>query len=104
MPIKKYIPGTTFGPETIKDMTTAFRRIRIILKLKDPEDPLIEVIAKKVISLASQGTIGTIVLPKSLNWKRREVCHVQKGNWYCRITKRRRNRLATCLAYPRHDR
>ena len=56
MPIKKYIPDTTFGPETIKDMTTAFERIRRVLKLKDPDDPLIEVVAKKVISLASQGT------------------------------------------------
>ena len=55
-PIKKYIPDTTFGPETVKDMTTAFERIRIVLKLKDPDDPLIEVVAKKVVSLASQGT------------------------------------------------
>ena len=44
MAIKKYISGATFGPETIKDMTTAF------------DDPLVEVVAKKVISLASQGT------------------------------------------------
>lgn len=57
MPIRKYISGTTFGPETIKDMTTAFERIRRVLKLKDPDDPLIEVVAKKVISLASQGTL-----------------------------------------------
>jgi hypothetical protein len=57
MPIKKYIPGTTFGPETIEDLTTAFERIRRVLKLKDPDDPLIEVVAKKVISLASQGTL-----------------------------------------------
>ena len=56
MPIKKYIPDTTFGPETVKDMTTAFERIRRVLKLKDPDDPLIEVVAKIVISLASQGT------------------------------------------------
>ena len=53
---KKYIPDTTFGLETIKDMTTAFERIRIVLKLKDPDDPLIEVVAKKVVSLASRGT------------------------------------------------
>jgi hypothetical protein len=57
MPIRKYISGATFGPETIKDMTTAFERIRRVLKLKDPDDPLIEVVAKKVISLASQGTL-----------------------------------------------
>jgi uncharacterized protein (DUF2267 family) len=45
-----------FGPETIEDLTAAFERIRRVLKLKDPDDPLIEVVAKKVISLASQGT------------------------------------------------
>ncbi|MFZ1066535.1 MAG: hypothetical protein WAN42_13615, partial [Pseudolabrys sp.] len=50
MPIRKYISGTTFGPETIKDMTTAFERIRTILKLEDPDDPLLQVVAKKVIS------------------------------------------------------
>ena len=55
MPIRKYIPGATFGPEAIKDMTIAFNEIRTILNLDNPDDPLIEVIAKKVISLASQG-------------------------------------------------
>jgi hypothetical protein len=50
------ISGATFGPETIKDMTTALERIRTVLKLEDSDDPLVEVIAKKVISLASQGT------------------------------------------------
>jgi hypothetical protein len=55
MPIKKYMSGATFGPETMSNMTTAFERIRKILKLEDPGDPLVEVIAKKVISLASQG-------------------------------------------------
>lgn len=55
MPIRKYIPGATFGPETIKDMTIAFNEIRTILNLDNPDDPLIEVVAKKVISLASQG-------------------------------------------------
>jgi hypothetical protein len=56
MPIRKYVSGATFGPELIKDMTTAFERIRTILKLEDRDDPLLEVVAKKVISLASQGT------------------------------------------------
>ena len=56
MAIKKYISGATFGPQTIKDMTTAFERVRTILQLEDPDDPLVEVVAKKVISLASQGT------------------------------------------------
>jgi hypothetical protein len=56
MTIRKYVSGATFGPESIKDMTTAFERIRTILKLENPDDPLVEVVAKKVISLASQGT------------------------------------------------
>jgi hypothetical protein len=55
MPIRKYASGGTFGPGTIRDMTTALERIRTILKLEDPDDPLVEVVAKKVISLASEG-------------------------------------------------
>jgi hypothetical protein len=57
MPIRKFIPGATFGPETIKDMTIAFERIRVVLNLENINDPLIEVVAKKVISLASQGIL-----------------------------------------------
>ena len=55
MPIKKYIAGAAFEPELIKIMETAFGRLRTILNLDNPGDPLIEVVAKKVVSLASQG-------------------------------------------------
>jgi hypothetical protein len=58
MPIRKYIPGATFGPEIIKDMEAAFEGARTILNIDNPDDPLIEVVAKKVVSLASQGIIG----------------------------------------------
>ena len=37
-------------------MTSALERIRTTLQLEDSDDPLLEVVAKKVISLASQGT------------------------------------------------
>jgi len=57
MPIRKYMSGATFGPETITDMAAAFERIRTILKLENPDDPLVEVVAKKIISLVSQGTL-----------------------------------------------
>ena len=57
MPIRKYIPGAEFGPEAIKDMMIAFERIRTALNLEDPDDPLIEVVAQKIISVASQGTL-----------------------------------------------
>jgi hypothetical protein len=36
-------------------MITAFEDARIILNLNDPNDPMVETVAKKVISLASQG-------------------------------------------------
>ncbi len=55
MPIRKHIPGATFDPEAINDMITAFERIRVVLNLENAYDPLVEVVAKKVISLASQG-------------------------------------------------
>lgn len=55
MPIRKYIPGATFEPETIKNMATAFEKLQMILKIKIPDDPLMAIVAKKIVSLASQG-------------------------------------------------
>jgi hypothetical protein len=52
MPIQKFIPGATFEPESIKIMIVAFEGARTILNLNNPADPLIEIVAKKVISLA----------------------------------------------------
>lgn len=57
MPIRKFISGTTFNPETIQVMATAFERARTILNLDSPDDPLVEIVAKKVIALASQGCL-----------------------------------------------
>jgi hypothetical protein len=55
MPIRKYIGGSVFGPKTIAQMMTAFEGARTILNLDDPNDPMVEAVAKKVVSLASQG-------------------------------------------------
>lgn len=55
MAIRKYIGGSVFGPETIAHMMTAFEGARTVLNLEDPNDPMIETVAKKVVSLASQG-------------------------------------------------
>jgi hypothetical protein len=55
MPIRKYMGGTSFDPETIARMATAFESARTVLNLDDPSDPLVETVAKKIISLASQG-------------------------------------------------
>jgi hypothetical protein len=56
MPIRKYIPGATFDPEAIKVMVSAFEGARTILNLSDANDPLVEIVAKKVVSLVSEGT------------------------------------------------
>jgi hypothetical protein len=55
MPIKKFISGATFEPEMLENMIIAFGGLRTILNLDNPDDPLVEIVAKKVISLASQG-------------------------------------------------
>lgn len=55
MPIKKFISGAAFEPETLKNMATAFEKLRTILNVDNPDDPLVEIVAKKIISLASQG-------------------------------------------------
>ena len=57
MPIRKFIPGSSFDPEAIERMVTAFESARTALNLDDPNDPLVETVAKKIISLASQGII-----------------------------------------------
>jgi hypothetical protein len=55
MPIRKYIAGSVFNPDTISHMTTALAGVRTILNLHDPDDPMVETVAKKIVSLASQG-------------------------------------------------
>jgi len=55
MPIRKYIAGSVFSPDTIARMTTALEGVRTVLNLHDPNDPMIETVAKKIVSLASQG-------------------------------------------------
>jgi len=55
MPIRKFIAGSSFDPEAIAHIVTAFEGLRTILNLNDPNDPMVETVAKKIISLASQG-------------------------------------------------
>ena len=55
MPIRKFIPGSSFDPAAIERMVTAFESARTVLNLDDPDDPLVETVVKKIISLASQG-------------------------------------------------
>jgi hypothetical protein len=56
MPIRKYIGGAAFDPHAIACMTAAFEKACMILNAHG-SDPLVETVAKKVVSLASQGII-----------------------------------------------
>jgi aspartyl/asparaginyl beta-hydroxylase (cupin superfamily) len=66
MPIKKYLGGASFDPETIEIMVTAFNETRIILNVKNENDPLAEVVAKKIVSLASEGVCDPAVIRQSV--------------------------------------
>jgi len=55
MPIRKCIAGSAFDPDMIARMTTALEGVRTLLNLHDPDDPMVETVAKKIVSLASQG-------------------------------------------------
>ena len=55
MPIRKYLADANFDPEAIEIITIAYKESCTILNVHGPEDPLSEVVAKKVFSLASHG-------------------------------------------------
>jgi hypothetical protein len=54
MPIRKYTAGAAFGPDAIARMDAAFQKACSILNIQG-SDPLVETVAKKIVSLASQG-------------------------------------------------
>jgi hypothetical protein len=55
VPLSPYIGEAVFDPPTIQAMTTAFQAICESLRLVDREDPLIEIVARKVIEITSTG-------------------------------------------------
>jgi hypothetical protein len=55
MPLTPYLQGGVFEPTQIEAMTTALAGVCRSLGLVDPEDPFIEIVAKKVIEIAAKG-------------------------------------------------
>jgi hypothetical protein len=55
MPIRPYLDGQKFDPETIRVMGLAFEMALIGLRLTDRSDLANEVVAQKVIALAKAG-------------------------------------------------
>lgn len=55
MPIYRLLQNCAFDPEHTKAMGTAFEQVLVVLGMKDREDPLTDIVAKKIIELAQQG-------------------------------------------------
>ena len=55
MPIREYLGGEKFDPETIRAMGLAFEAVRAGLKIEDQNNIAKQAIAKKIIEVARQG-------------------------------------------------
>lgn len=55
MPLTPYLKGGVFQPQQIKAMTTAFEAVCRTLQLVDRDDPLTEIVARRVIDVARTG-------------------------------------------------
>ena len=55
MPIRPYLDGQKFDPETIRVMGIAFEMALVALRLADRGDLANEVVARKIINLAKAG-------------------------------------------------
>jgi hypothetical protein len=55
MTIHRILQNTPFGPEDIERLVSAYERTLRTLSLKGRDDPLTELIAKKVIEIGQTG-------------------------------------------------
>ncbi len=55
MTITPFLSGQAFGPEVVRDMSTALEDVCKALQLKPGSDPASERVAKKIIELAQRG-------------------------------------------------
>ena len=55
MPFAHLLGDHSFGPEVLQALTTAFDDACRILQLKNRDDPLTEVIARKIVAIAARG-------------------------------------------------
>ena len=55
MPIRPFLAGQAFDPETIRDMSLALEKVCEALSLKMVDDAATRLVAEKIIELAHQG-------------------------------------------------
>jgi hypothetical protein len=58
MPIRPYLAGKTFDPETISEMSDALKSVCKALSLKMIDDAATRVVAQKIIEMAQSGVSG----------------------------------------------
>lgn len=55
MPIRRFLAGQAFDPETIREMSTALQRVCDTLRLRMVDDAMTRLVAEKIIELAERG-------------------------------------------------
>ena len=55
MPLTTYLKEAVFDPKAIEAMTAAFEAVCDSLKLLDRDDPITEIVARKVIEVGGTG-------------------------------------------------
>jgi hypothetical protein len=55
MPLTSFLKGTAFDPEATRAMGVAFEKACAALRLADRTDPVVELVAKRIIVLAKAG-------------------------------------------------
>ena len=55
MPIRPFLAGQAFDPETIRDLSLALEKVCEELSLKMVDDPATRVVAEKIIEHAQRG-------------------------------------------------
>jgi hypothetical protein len=62
MPIRPFLAGQAFGPETIREMSLALEKVCEALSLKVVDDAATRLVAEKIIELAQQGVRDVTLL------------------------------------------
>ena len=62
MPIRPFLSGEAFNPETIREMSLALESVCSSLGLKVIEDPATRLVAAKIMALSQHGVRGVATL------------------------------------------
>lgn len=62
MPINRLLQKDAFGPNEIRVLVSAFEDTLRELQLVDRTDPIVEIVAKKIIELAQEGELDPVRL------------------------------------------